>query len=77
MPNAEKLHPTQLQLQTFAQGRLSADELAEMEIHIRDCNVCCRNLANVQPTTVLQNWRGKFTRAARSRLSRYWRIRTS
>ena len=47
MPTAEKLHPTQLQLQAFAEGRLSVDELAAIEIHIRDCDVCCRNLANL------------------------------
>ncbi|MEI6538908.1 MAG: protein kinase [Planctomycetota bacterium] len=47
MPNAEKLHPTQSQLHAFAQGRMAADELAALEVHIRDCNVCCRNLANV------------------------------
>ncbi|MBC7966342.1 MAG: protein kinase [Fuerstia sp.] len=47
MPTAEKLHPTQSQLQAFAQGRMSADDLAAIEIHIRDCDVCCRNLSNV------------------------------
>ena len=47
MPTAEKRHPTQLQLQAFAAGRLSVDELAAIEIHIRDCDVCCRNLANL------------------------------
>ncbi len=47
MPIAEKRHPTQLQLQAFAEGRLSVDELAAIEIHIRDCDVCCRNLANL------------------------------
>ena len=46
MPTAGKHHPTQSQLQAFAQGRLSAGELDSIEIHIRDCNVCCRNLAN-------------------------------
>lgn len=47
MPAAEKLHPTQLQLQAFVHGRLSADELAAIEIHLCDCDVCCRHLANV------------------------------
>ena len=47
MPTAEKLHPAPSQLQAFAQGRLSADELAAIEIHIRDCDLCCRNLTNV------------------------------
>ena len=46
MPTAGKLHPTQSQLQAFAQGRLSAGELAAIEIHIHDCEDCCRNLAN-------------------------------
>jgi hypothetical protein len=32
MPNAEKRHPTQLQLHSFAQGRLSADKLAAIEV---------------------------------------------
>ena len=47
MATGGQLHPTHLQLHAFAQGRLSTDERTAIELHVRDCDVCCRSLAHL------------------------------
>lgn len=45
----ENTHPTAEVLKAFLHGRLTENEQAEAETHIRSCEACCRRLASVAP----------------------------
>jgi eukaryotic-like serine/threonine-protein kinase len=54
MPAGPHVHPSQQQLQEFAQGRLSAEEMADVEEHVATCDSCCQQLQSAPEDTLLQ-----------------------
>ena len=54
MPAASSLHPSAAQLRAFAQGRLSAGDMADVESHVATCDACCRQLENIPDDTLVQ-----------------------
>jgi serine/threonine protein kinase len=59
-------HPSPEQLRAFAQGRLRAAEMAELEQHIAYCDSCCLHLAGVPDDTLVQLAREAATEGVKS-----------
>ena len=59
-------HPSPEQLRAFAQGRLRAAEMAELEQHIAYCDSCCVHLQGVPDDTLVQLAREAATQGVKS-----------
>lgn len=54
MSAGQQFHPSQKELDAFAQGRLPPGDMAEVERHIATCDTCCQQLQTVPEDTLLQ-----------------------
>ena len=66
MPAELNSHPTSADLRSFAHGRLPPKEMAEVEMHIAQCDSCCEVLQSVPEDTLVQMAREAATEAFRA-----------
>jgi serine/threonine protein kinase len=67
MSLAAQQHPTAASLKAYGQGRLTAREMSDIEIHLADCDSCCTALANLPDDTLLLRAREAATSGFRAR----------
>ncbi|MEX2026696.1 MAG: protein kinase, partial [Pirellulaceae bacterium] len=54
MSVGQQFHPSQKELDAFAQGRLPPDDMAEVERHVATCDSCCQQLQAAPEDTLVQ-----------------------
>ena len=77
MSEGQRLHPLPEQLFDFAQGRLPADVMAEVERHVASCDSCCRQLETAPEDTLIHLAREAATLSFRADMKLGWRRATS